>query len=311
MRTHGQRWCHPNGVAISAAPTSITDTVWMWIDAEGAASASMEPPTLILPVDSFALLPSGATFHWVHKKSGHFSATETKPHDVGGWVCGGGATQDDDRVVVQGRVEGDIEMAMRHVDDADADHRDPAARPTLVAPCLLLLDALAGLAATVPQLAPVLQSLVLGLALLLRRLCSRASGALSLSSRHSFRKETQHCMKETQHCRKEMRRSHNSRRKSKPFECRRVELWCISSLRRMRLTQLLPLSACDGQRGAPLSPLIHPPQSSDFNRKGDVEPTRLRSRGQSAGELGGGRIATASSVRIPMRIINYEQLCTW
>ena len=127
MRTHGQRWCHPNGVAISAAPTSITDTVWMWIDAEGAASASMEPPTLILPVDSFALLPSGATFHWVHKKSGHFSATETKPHDVGGWVCGGGATQDDDRVVVQGRVQGDIEMAIQHVDDADADHRDAAA----------------------------------------------------------------------------------------------------------------------------------------------------------------------------------------
>ena len=127
VRTHGQRWCHPNGVAISAAPTSITDTVWMWIDAEGAASASMEPPTLILPVDSFALLPSGATFHWVHKKSGHFSATETKPHDVGGWVCGGGATQDDDRVVVQGRVEGDIEMAIQHVDDADADHRDAAA----------------------------------------------------------------------------------------------------------------------------------------------------------------------------------------
>jgi len=127
MRTRGQRWCHPNGVAISAAPTSITDTVWMWIDAEGAASASMEPPTLLLPVDSFALLPSGATFHWVHKKSGHFSATETKPHDVGGWVCGGGATQDDDRVVVQGRVEGDIEMAIQHVDDADADHRDAAA----------------------------------------------------------------------------------------------------------------------------------------------------------------------------------------
>ena len=121
VSTDGQRWCHPNGVAIAAAPTSATDTIWTWVDAEGTASASMDPPTLLLPVESFAMLPSGATFHWVHKKNGHFSAMQTKPRDVGGWVCGGGATRDGDRDVV----EGDIEMAVQH-DNVHARHHDAA-----------------------------------------------------------------------------------------------------------------------------------------------------------------------------------------
>ena len=114
------RWCHPNGVAVSAAPRPSRDGIWKWVDTDGVMSTSMEHPKLLLLIKSVDVLRPGADFHWVSKKSDRFSAVQTKPHDVGGYVCGGAKkTEEEGRVVV----EGDVELAVLQHDNALARRR--------------------------------------------------------------------------------------------------------------------------------------------------------------------------------------------
>ena len=114
------RWCHPNGVAVSAAPKPSRDGIWKWVDTDGVISTSMEHPKLLLLVKSVDVLRPGKDFHWVSKKSDRFSALQTKTHDVGGYVCGGAKkTEEEGRVVV----EGDVELAVLQHDNALARRR--------------------------------------------------------------------------------------------------------------------------------------------------------------------------------------------
>ena len=112
-----QRWCHPNGVAVAAAPKSSRGGIWKWMDTDGVMSMSIEHPKLLLLIKSVDELNSGADYHWVSKKSGRFSAMQTKPHDVGGCVCGGVKEEEEEL----GR--GDVELAMLQHENAHARRR--------------------------------------------------------------------------------------------------------------------------------------------------------------------------------------------
>ena len=115
------RWCHPNGIAVSTAPTLSHVGIWKWIDTDGVVSVSMEHPKLLLLIKSIDALNPGDEFHWVGKKSARISASQTKPHDVGGYVCGGVKKEDEeDRRVV---VEGTVELAVVQHDNALARRR--------------------------------------------------------------------------------------------------------------------------------------------------------------------------------------------
>ena len=115
------RWCHPNGVAVSIAPTASHVGIWKWIDTDGVVSVSMEHPKLLILIKSIDALNPGDEFHWVGKKSARISASQTKPHDVGGYVCGGvkKADEEDRRVAV----DGDVELAVVQHDNALARRR--------------------------------------------------------------------------------------------------------------------------------------------------------------------------------------------
>jgi hypothetical protein len=115
-------WCHPNGVVVSTPPKRSTDRIWTWTDEEGVATEAMDEPKLLLRVKSLDLLRPHTPFYWVGKKSGRFSDVQTKPHDVGGYVCGGAKKkkkEEEDRVVV----EGDVELAVVRRENAHARHR--------------------------------------------------------------------------------------------------------------------------------------------------------------------------------------------
>ena len=115
-------WCHPNGMVVSTPPKRSTDGIWTWTDEEGVATVAMDEPKLLLRVKSLDLLRPHTPFYWVGKKSGRFSDVQTKPHDVGGYVCGGAKkknTEEEGRFVV----EGDVELAVVRRENAHARHR--------------------------------------------------------------------------------------------------------------------------------------------------------------------------------------------
>ena len=114
-------WCHPNGMVVSTPPKRSTDIIWTWTDEEGVATVAMDEPKLLLRVKSLDLLRPHTPFYWVGKKSGRFSDVQTKPHDVGGYVCGGAKKkkEEEGRVVV----EGDVELAVVRRENAHACHR--------------------------------------------------------------------------------------------------------------------------------------------------------------------------------------------
>jgi hypothetical protein len=115
-------WCHPNGMVVSTPPKRSTDGIWTWTDEEGVATVGMNEPKLLLRVMSLDQLRPHTEFYWVGKKSGRFSDVQTKPHDVGGYVCGGAKkknTEEEGRFVV----EGDVELAVVRRENAHARHR--------------------------------------------------------------------------------------------------------------------------------------------------------------------------------------------
>ena len=115
-----QRWCHPNGVAVAAAPKPSHDGIWKWVDNDGGMSASIEYPKLLLLIESVDGMRPGADFHLVDKKSGRYSAVQTKLRDVGGCVCESVKKTDEEGRVV---VEGDVELAVVQHDHPHARHR--------------------------------------------------------------------------------------------------------------------------------------------------------------------------------------------
>ena len=113
-------WCHPNGVVVSTPPKRSAVGIWTWTDAEGVATVARDAPKLLLRVKSLSELRPHTLFHWVGKKSRRFSDVQTKPKDVGGYVCGGAKKTDDE---VRFVVEGDVELAVVLHDNALARHR--------------------------------------------------------------------------------------------------------------------------------------------------------------------------------------------
>jgi hypothetical protein len=111
-------WCHPNGVVVSTPPKRSTDRIWTWTDEEGVATEAMDEPKLLLRVKSLDLLRPHTPFYWVGKKSGRFSDVQTKPHDVGGYVCGGAKKKEAN--VLMG-----VELAVVH-ENAHANRLDRA-----------------------------------------------------------------------------------------------------------------------------------------------------------------------------------------
>ena len=113
-------WCHPNGMVVSTPPKRSTDGIWTWTDEEGVATVAMDAPKLLLRVKSISELRPHTLFHWVGKKSRRFSDVQTKPKDVGGYVCGDAKKTDDEGRFV---VEGDVELAVVLHDNALARRR--------------------------------------------------------------------------------------------------------------------------------------------------------------------------------------------
>ena len=113
-------WCHPNDMVVSTRPKRSTDGIWTWTDKDGVVTTAMDYPKLLLRVKSLDELRPHTEFYWVGKKSGRFSDVQTKPHDVGGYVCGRAKKREDEGRAV---VEGDVELAVVQDDNAHARHR--------------------------------------------------------------------------------------------------------------------------------------------------------------------------------------------
>ena len=113
-------WCHPNGMVVSTRPKRSTDGIWTWTDKDGVVTTAMDYPKLLLRVKSLDELRPHTEFYWVGKKSGRFSDVQTKPHDVGGYVCGRAKKREDEGRAV---VEGDVELAVMQRENAHARHR--------------------------------------------------------------------------------------------------------------------------------------------------------------------------------------------